>query len=88
MVVLKGNTQAGVTAVEQAGGQVLKVNKLGIAQVSSTNPSFLSSIRGSGAVDAAANDAAWHLGEKDTVAVTYVPAATQAANAPPSITCR
>jgi subtilisin family serine protease len=80
VVVLKGNTQAGATAVERAGGRILKVNKLGIAQVSSTNPSFLSSIRNSGAVDAAANDASWHLGAKDLVSVTYVPAATQAAN--------
>ena len=80
VVVMKGNTQAGVKAVGQAGGQVLKINKLGIAQVSSTNPSFLSSIRKSGAVDAAANDASWHLGAKDLVSVTYVPAATQAAN--------
>jgi hypothetical protein len=80
VVVLKGNTQEGVKAVQQAGGQVLKVNKLGIAQVSSTNPSFLSSVRGSGAVDAAANDASWHLGAKDVASVTYVPAATQAAN--------
>jgi subtilisin family serine protease len=80
VVVLNGNGNAGTAAVEQAGGQILKVNKLGIAQVSSTNPSFLSSIRTSGSVDAAANDAAWQLGVKDTVAVTYVPAATQAAN--------
>ena len=80
VVVLKGNTQAGLKAVEQAGGQVRKVNKLGIAQVSSTNPSFLSSIRNSGAVDAAANDASWHLGAKAVASVTYVPAATQAAN--------
>jgi len=80
VVVLKGNTHAGLKAVEQAGGQVRKVNKLGIAQVSSTNPSFLSSIRKSGAVDAAANDASWHLGAKAVASVTYVPAATQAAN--------
>jgi lantibiotic leader peptide-processing serine protease len=80
VVVLKGNGSAGTAAVERAGGQILKVNKLGIAQVSSTNPSFLSSIRTSGAVDAAANDAAWQLGAKETVAVTYVPAATQATN--------
>jgi lantibiotic leader peptide-processing serine protease len=80
MVVLKGNTQAGRTAVEQSGGRILKVNKLGIAQVSSTDPSFLSSIRKSGAVDAAANDASWHLGAKAVASVTYVPAATQAAN--------
>src|SRR5215218_11398912 len=80
VVVLKGNTQAGLMAVEQAGGRVLKVNKLGIAQVSSTNASFLSSIRKSGAVDAAANDASWHLGVKELASVTYVPAATQAAN--------
>jgi subtilisin family serine protease len=80
VVVLKGNTQAGLTAVAAAGGRVLRVNKLGIAQVSSTDPSFLSSIRNSGAVDAAANDAAWHLGEQDLVSVTYVPAATQAGN--------
>jgi subtilisin family serine protease len=80
VVVLKGNSQAGTKAVEQAGGRVLKVNKLGIAQVSSTNPSFLASIRKSGAVDAAANDASWHLGAKELASVTYVPAATQAAN--------
>jgi lantibiotic leader peptide-processing serine protease len=80
VAVLKGNTQAGVKAVESAGGRVLQVNKLGIAQVSSTSPSFLSDIRKSGAVDAAANDASWHLAEKDLVSVTYVPAATQAAN--------
>jgi len=80
VVVLKGNTQAGLKAVEQAGGRAVKVNKLGIAQVSSTNPSFLSSIRRSGAVDAAANDASWHLGAKQVASVTYVPAATQAAN--------
>jgi len=80
VVVLKGNGQAGLKAVERAGGQVLEVNKLGIAQVASTNASFLSSIRQSGAVDAAANDASWHLGAKELVAVTYVPAVTQAAN--------
>ncbi len=80
VVVLKGNGQAGLKAVEQAGGQVLKVNKLGIAQVSSTKAAFLSTIRRSGAVDAAANDASWHLGVQDVAAVTYVPAATQASN--------
>lgn len=80
VVVLKGNTQAGLKAVAKAGGTVLKVNKLGIAQVSSTSPTFLSDIRKAGSVDAAANDASWHLGEKDVVAVTYVPEATQAAN--------
>lgn len=80
VVMLKGNTQVGLRAVEQAGGQVLRINKLGIAQVSSTNPSFLSSIRRSGAVDAAANDASWHLGKQELASVTYVPAATQAAN--------
>jgi subtilisin family serine protease len=80
VVVLKGNAQTGAKAIEQAGGQVLKVNKLGIAQVSSTNPSFLTTIRQAGAVEAAANDASWHLGAKEQAAVTYVPAATQAAN--------
>jgi len=80
LVVLHGNGKPGLAAIEKAGGRVLKVNKLGIAQVSSANPSFLSTIRGSGGVDAAANDASWHLGEKDVVSVTYVPAATQAAN--------
>jgi subtilisin family serine protease len=80
VVVLKGNGSAGTAAVERAGGQILKVNKLGIAQVASTNPSFLSSIRNSGAVDVAANDAAWQLGAKETVDVTYVPADTQATN--------
>jgi lantibiotic leader peptide-processing serine protease len=80
VVVLKGNGQTGLKAIEQAGGQVLQINKLRIAQVASTNASFLSSIRRSGAVDAAANDASWHLGEQELVEATYVPAATQAAN--------
>jgi hypothetical protein len=80
VVVLKGNQKAGLAAIEQAGGRVLEVNKLGIGQVSSGNPSFLTTIRRSGAVDAAANDASWHLGQKDLVSVNYVPAATQAAN--------
>jgi hypothetical protein len=80
VVVLHGNGKPGLAAIEQAGGRVLQVNKLGIAQVSSANPSFLSTIRGSGGVDAAANDASWHLGQRDVVSVTYVPAAAQAAN--------
>src|SRR5437660_12533815 len=65
MVVLKGNQKAGLAAVQQAGGRVLEVNKLGIGQVSSEDPSFLATIRRSGAVDVAANDASWHLGKKD-----------------------
>src|SRR5262249_23683929 len=78
VVVLKGNQQAGLTAIEQAGGRILEVNKLGIGQVSSENPSFLTTIRGSGAVEAAANDASWQLGQQDLVSAAYVPAATQA----------
>jgi lantibiotic leader peptide-processing serine protease len=80
MVVLKGNQKAGLAAIKQAGGRVLEVNKLGISQVSSADPSFLATIRHSGAVEAAANDASWHLGQRDLAAVTYVPAADQAAN--------
>src|SRR5215475_678715 len=80
VVVLKGNQKAGLAAVQRAGGRVLQVNKLGIGQVSSKNPSFLEAIRRSGAVDAAANDASWHLGKRDLVSVTYVPAAEQARN--------
>jgi len=80
VVVLKGNQQAGLAAIEQAGGRVLQVNKLGISQVSSANPSFLATIRHSGAVDAAADDASWHLGQNDLASVTYVPAADQARN--------
>lgn len=80
MVVLKGNQKAGLAAIQQAGGRVLEVNKLGIGQVSSANPSFLTTIRQSGAVDAAANDASWHLGQKDLAATAYVPAADQAKN--------
>jgi subtilisin family serine protease len=80
VVVLKGNQKAGLAAIRQAGGRVLQVNKLGIGQVSSKNPSFLTTIRHSGALDAAANDGSWHLGKKDLVAVDYVPAAAQAKN--------
>jgi hypothetical protein len=66
----------------------MRVLAIAGAQVSSANPSFLSAIRGSGGVDAAANDASWHLGEKDAVSVIYVPAAAQAANCAAFTRCR
>src|SRR5262249_57547780 len=69
VVVLKGNQKAGLAAITQAGGRVLKVNKLGIGQVSSENPSFLSTIRHSGHVEAPPNHPSLHLPQMSPLAV-------------------
>ncbi|HEX9124708.1 MAG TPA: S8 family serine peptidase [Actinomycetota bacterium] len=80
VVVLKnGAVSTGLKAIGRAGGKVLKSDKLGIATVSSANPTFLDDLRSSGAVDGAANNAAFYLGSKDAIATVYVPADTQAA---------
>jgi lantibiotic leader peptide-processing serine protease len=65
-------------SVARAGGTVESRNKLGIATVSSTSPTFLKDLRTSGTVAAAANDAAFYIGTQDAVATAYVPAGEQA----------
>jgi subtilisin family serine protease len=62
MVLLKANGRsAGVRAIERAGGNVVKLNKLDIAWVTSTNPAFASTLRSSRAVDEVGNDGGWQL---------------------------
>src|SRR5262245_41491929 len=58
IVVLKpGHSGQGLTAIRQAGGSVLTVNKLGIATVLSKQGSFAQALRGTGAVTGVARDA-------------------------------
>src|SRR6266508_2056409 len=62
LVVLKEHGRAsGLRAVERAGGKVVKLNKLGIARVSSSDPGFASVLGSSGAVEAVGNDGGWQL---------------------------
>ncbi len=52
LVVLKEHDRvAGLEAIERAGGEVVKLNKLGIATATSSNPGFASALGSSGAVE-------------------------------------
>jgi len=63
VVVLKEHQSAvGLAAVKTAGGKVVAVNKIGIATVDSSQPSFAPKLRASGAVLGVANDAAFRVG--------------------------
>ena len=58
IVVLKtGQSQPGIKAINIAGGKIVGVNKLGIATVTSSKPSFAQKLRVSGAVAGVARDA-------------------------------
>jgi subtilisin family serine protease len=58
IVVLKtAHRAAGLAAVQQAGGKILNVNKLGIATVASSSGKFALQLRRSGAVVGVAHDA-------------------------------
>ncbi len=58
IVVLKlAHQNAGIAAVQQAGGKIVNVNKLGIATVTSSNGKFDLQLRRSGAVVGVAHDA-------------------------------
>ena len=58
VVVLKiAHPNAGIAAVQQAGGKIVNVNKLGIATVTSSNGKFDLQLRRSGAVVGVAHDA-------------------------------
>jgi lantibiotic leader peptide-processing serine protease len=60
-VVFKhGRTAAGVKAVRQAGGKVLRVNKVGVATVRSSRAGFARTLRASRAVAGVARDASFH----------------------------
>ena len=59
VVVLKpSQTASGVKAIRSAGGTVVSVDKLGIATVRSSRPSFARTLRATGAVSAVGPDAA------------------------------
>ena len=73
VVFRSGATNAGVRAVEQAGGEVDAVNKLGVARVRSDSASFESALRASGAVNEVGSDAAWGLGRAGSAEVTPTP---------------
>jgi subtilisin family serine protease len=73
IVVLKtGHSAGGIDAIHSAGGTVLRVNKIGIATVSSSKPSFAQTLRRSSAVAGVARDA-W-FGPKKAKAPTRFPA--------------
>ena len=58
IVVLKtGQSQPGIKAINIAGGKIVGVNKLGIATVTSSKPSFAQKLRVSGAVAGVAREA-------------------------------
>src|SRR4051812_22619250 len=58
IVIFKsGQTSKGITAVQQAGGKVIAVNKLGIGTVASSRGSFALTLRHSGAVVGVARNA-------------------------------
>jgi subtilisin family serine protease len=62
LVVLNEQDRAvGLRAIERAGGKVVKLNKLGIATATSSNPGFASALGSSGAVEAVGNDGGWQL---------------------------
>jgi lantibiotic leader peptide-processing serine protease len=62
LVVLKEHGRAaGLQAIEHAGGKLVKLNKLGIATATSSNPGFSSALGSSGAVEAVGNDGGWQL---------------------------
>jgi subtilisin family serine protease len=69
LVVLDEDGQAaGLQAVEEAGGRVLDLNKLGIARVASTDPGFASTLRSTGVVSAVGDDGGFHVEPLDVVA--------------------
>ena len=83
VVVFKaGNSGIGYKAVKQAGGTILKVNRLGIATVLSSNTKFELRLQASGSVAGVARDAGFF--QKGTRQIAAAPPAnthTQAAEA-------
>jgi lantibiotic leader peptide-processing serine protease len=64
LVVFKpGHSGQGVKAVKAAGGQVLRINKLGIGTVRSSRSGFAARLRASGKVEGVAKSARWQAAE-------------------------
>jgi subtilisin family serine protease len=75
IVVLKsGNETAGVKAINRAGGNLLRVNKVGVATVTADDEWFAVNLRASGAVEAVGREAAWKVtGPSFLDAISQVP---------------
>lgn len=72
LVVYKSGTSGqGVAAVQAAGGTVIRINKLGVGTVRSSEPSFAARLRASGAVDAVAHNSAWRPRWRPTAAAGF-----------------
>src|SRR5262245_37478389 len=85
VVVLKeGHSAAGLAAVERAGGRLLALNKIGIATVDSSKPSFASKLRASGAIVGVANDAAFRVGTGPKLGLGALRGLTRAAVSSPA----
>jgi subtilisin family serine protease len=80
VVLERGGEQAGVHAIERAGGKVVAVNKVGIATATSDDTRFAAVLRASGDVEAVGRDAAWKLdGPATQTGPVQVPGAEMAA---------
>ena len=74
VVLENGRHAAGLKAVEQAGGRVVSVNKVGVATAESNDPTFAGTLRISGTVAAVSRWAAWRVESPESVdAVQQVP---------------
>lgn len=86
IVVLKdGRSSAGIAAVTKAGGRIVGVNKIGIASVLTSRPSFQAALRASGAVAGVAPDASFGLAP-GAVRSSILPRALTRASAHPTTT--
>jgi subtilisin family serine protease len=68
LVVLKRNDRgAGARAIEQAGGELVSVNSLGIGRAVSTEADFATTLRSSGVLAAVGRDGGFHVEPLDLV---------------------
>ena len=68
LVVLESGDQgAGRRAIENAGGELISVNKLGIGRAVSSNPAFVSTVRSTGVLAAVGADGGFHVEPLDIV---------------------
>jgi lantibiotic leader peptide-processing serine protease len=80
LVVFKpGHSGQGVRAVARAGGHVVRIDRVGVGTVTSSNPRFAQSLRASGKVAGVAHAAAWHQPK-----LRWAPARGLTATTPPT----